>query len=320
MLTSPCATQLLSDFAARFPDAASAATALSCGACRHRTRPTIWIHTHRELAKLPSSFEGFDVCIERDEGDACSQRVRRITSFLADHARMTLGKVPRRAWPGMPGASLGWQGGTSQGTVGCFVRHAASGASYALTCRHVLPKTQARLATGRVVTWISGSELHDLGELVDLPLANYDAACVAVRKPATNWIPGFGRMSRDVATFADVQIDVEAKHFPEVVMFGATSGLSFGELTRFKLLVTAGIPAGPMYLVITPTHRGVALSPSQRHNTAFCDEGDSGAVVCLSATRQPLGLLCRKLKGNLLTRGMIQSISEILQTANLNVR
>lgn len=320
MISHSIAEQVFVDFWTRYPEVLSSGSGLSIGVDVEQGREVLWVHSETALAWLPTAFGGFEVALDSDKSSAIRQG--RLRQYLADHARMMAGWSPRRSWPGLPGSCIGLVSGRAEGSLGCFVERVADGAVFALTCKHVLPMDVARLTGGEVRTWTAGSAQYELGRLANLHTGDFDAACVEVHKPRTNWIAGYGRMSRKVATFEDVQIDVDAKRRPKVVMRGATSGLSFGEITRFKRLVPQLQPSGPIYLVVRPTHRRRANDQGDDHSLSFCGDGDSGAVVCLEADSRPIGLLCRKLKGKneLLTRGMMQSISEILLTSGTKVR
>ena len=281
-ITGDIASEAIAAFFQRWNCVLRGARWLDIGLCPHTSRVTIHISgPSRTPEHLPTEFEGIAVAWSHEQVRPVG--LHHVYSFGRDKARMLFGKPPLLAWPGLPGAKIGLASSTHEGTLGCYAFSPKLQTMYAITCQHIFSSRDIERSQRAVDTWTYGPRAS-LGRL-ELPPAErtLDFALVKLTDNSQgNWVPLRGRMRSVARSFSDV--DVARR--PTVLMYGAESGLSFGEATRFKREVSAGGLAGPLYMVIDPTHN------TDTHSLTFCKPGDSGTVVCLVEGRISCRSVC----------------------------
>jgi hypothetical protein len=316
-LSAAVAQTIISDFlVANRRDALHAVEAAVVFSRQHR--PVLHLCTTAPSTTIaPRWFRGLPVIIDHR---AASEPLTNARKYVLDRARMLIGRQPKNVWPGLPGSAIQFELHDHAGTLGCYATRIGGSASVAPTCAHVLPDAKAHESGGRVIT--SSGVLRDsfLGSFVPNTASSYDVATVEVTRTLPNLIVGHGKMAKPPVQFSDIDAQMKAKHYPAVVMRGATSGLSFGEAIGFRTALELGMPLGPLFLEVRPTHRRGDDAATNDHSVKFCRRGDSGAILCMAETNRPIGLVCRRVVRPILTHGLAQSISEILTAANLKLR
>lgn len=239
-------------------------------------------------------------------------------AYLSDRLRRSIGRPPKRAWPGWPGSAVRANGLHKAGTLGCYVRCKNKGTVYALTCEHVLTDNAHPPPIGTVVRSYALPDVQNEIELgiveriltaeTGVPL---DAVLIRLRDQhrAVNCVPQVGFLSSQVPTFQDLPLRAR------VCKFGAASQYSRGLITAVTSIRQERSDER------TDRFSGVMeVTPefdTTLRCTSFCSRGDSGSVLIVpspNGERFAAGLLIAR--GTLLERGYVQSLAQILELSN----